>query len=468
VTAPVSVGVEPGDIVAGKYRVERVLGVGGMGVVVAAHHLQLDEKVALKLLLPSALQNRTATLRFAREARTVFKLKNEHVARVIDVGELANGAPYIVMEYLEGEDLDRRLKTKGPLPVELAVEFILQACVAVADAHAIGVVHRDLKPANLFAVRRSDGLLTIKVLDFGISKLTDTLPTGEEVAGMKMTKTNGVLGTPLYMAPEQMRSSTRVDARTDIWAIGVILYELLAGHAPFVASTVMELTLKVTGEAPEPLARTRTDVPPGLDGVVGRCLEKRPEDRYANIGELAAALLPYAPERARAHFERIAGILGVSGAFVESQGSLRSLVPPSAISNAERTGPERAKSRNGLVSILAAAIVAVMAASVLFFRGGHTTSTAASPVGLATTAMSDPARTPSVEVPPPPPPTSTIPASPPSIGAVPPPRRVVRGPIAPTKSALPRSSAAPATKPGCDPGFTYDAEGNKIFKPECY
>ncbi len=166
-------GVREGDILAGKYRVERVLGIGGMGVVVAAHHMQLDERVALKFLLPEALGNAEAVARFAREARAAVKIKSEHVARVTDVGTLPNGAPYMVMEYLEGGDLAAWIKQRGALPVEQAVEFVLQTCIAVADAHALGIIHRDLKPANLFCVRRSDGQLSIKVLDFGISKMTD-------------------------------------------------------------------------------------------------------------------------------------------------------------------------------------------------------------------------------------------------------------------------------------------------------
>src|SRR5580658_3035975 len=159
-------GVVEGDVLEGKYRIERVLGVGGMGVVVAAHHIQLDEKVALKFLLPSALGNPDAVARFAREARAVVKIKSEHVARVSDVGALQDGAPYMVMEYLEGGDLEAWLQERGPLPIEQTVEFVLQACEAIAEAHALGIVHRDLKPANLFCIRRADGLLSIKVLAF--------------------------------------------------------------------------------------------------------------------------------------------------------------------------------------------------------------------------------------------------------------------------------------------------------------
>ncbi|HTB76104.1 MAG TPA: serine/threonine-protein kinase [Polyangiaceae bacterium] len=215
----VTAGVRQGDILARKYRVERVLGAGGMGVVVAACHLQLHQKVAIKFLLPEALSNAEAVERFAREARAAVKITSEHVARVIDVGTLDTGAPYMVMEFLEGHDLAQWVRLRGSLLLEQAVDFVLQACEALAEAHALGIVHRDLKPANLFIVRGADALHAVKVLDFGISKAA-----GLEVA---LTRTAAVMGSPLYMSPEQMAASRNVDARTNIWAMGIVLYELL-------------------------------------------------------------------------------------------------------------------------------------------------------------------------------------------------------------------------------------------------
>jgi len=233
---------QEGDILADKYRIERVLGAGGMGMVVAAHHLQLDERVAIKLLLPQTLANAEAVARFAREARAAVKIKSEHVARMIDVSSLPDGAPYLVMEYLDGEDLAHWVSTRGALPIELAVELVLQACEALAEAHSLGIVHRDLKPANLFCIRRADGLLSIKVLDFGISKVTALSASGPE---MGMTKTSSVMGSPLYMPPEQMKSARDADTRSDIWAIGAILYELVTARTPFKAESFAELVLKV-------------------------------------------------------------------------------------------------------------------------------------------------------------------------------------------------------------------------------
>jgi serine/threonine-protein kinase len=303
-------------VLAGKYRVERVLGAGGMGVVVAAHHIQLETKVALKFLLPALLADRDAVGRFAREAKAAAKIASDHVARVLDVGELENGAPYMVMEFLEGIDLSKWLELHGRLPVADAVDFVLQASVAVAEAHRLGIVHRDLKPANLFCIRRSDGGLFIKVLDFGISKLAVGVDGG---TGLSMTRTTATMGSPLYMSPEQMQSAKTVGTQTDIWALGVVLHELLAGTPPFTGDTLPELAIKVAIQPPPPLRSLRPDAPVGLEAVILRCLEKDCARRYRHVGELALGLAEFAPERARAEVQRILGIVGVSGHSIQAQ-----------------------------------------------------------------------------------------------------------------------------------------------------
>src|SRR5580704_3980153 len=287
-------GVREGTILAGKYRVDKVLGVGGMGAVVAARHLELDHKVAIKFLLPALLENHESVARFAREARAAVKITSEHVVRVLDVGSLENGAPYMVMEFLEGDDLSGWLRARGPLPIEQAVEFVLQACVALADAHSMGIVHRDLKPANLFCVRRNDGQLVIKVLDFGISKVTGG--THPSDSGMSVTRTSAIMGSPLYMSPEQVQSSKDVDTRTDLWALGIILFELLTGGVPFPGETFGEIAVKIAARAPLSLRAYRPDAPVALENAMLRCLEKERDRRYANVAELAWALLPFAPE----------------------------------------------------------------------------------------------------------------------------------------------------------------------------
>ena len=307
--------VAPGTVLAGKYRVTKVLGEGGMGVVVAAVHVQLEEPVALKFMLPTALGSAEAIARFLREARAAVKLKSEHVARVSDVGTLETGAPYIVMEYLEGSDLSAALTLQGPLSPAEAVDYIVQACDALAEAHSLGIVHRDLKPANLFVTRRRDGSPLVKVLDFGISKSS---ALNEQGGAGSLTKTGGLMGSPVYMSPEQMRSAKDVDARTDIWALGIILYELVGGRRPFDSETLGGIMSQVLTTSPTSLQQVRPGLPPVLYDVVDRCLEKDRDRRWANVGELVSALRSVAPPRSIPLIERISGASLAKTAFESS------------------------------------------------------------------------------------------------------------------------------------------------------
>lgn len=283
--------VAAGDILAGKYRVERVIGAGGMGVVVAATHLELDTHVALKFLLPEVQANPEIVARFSREARAAVQIKSEHVARTLDVGRLENGCPYIVMEYLDGSDLAQRIAERGKLPVAEAVRFTLHACDALSEAHALGIVHRDLKPSNLFLARRRDGTEICKILDFGISKLTPGSALGQ---GLDMTRTSSLMGSPLYMSPEQLVRARQVDPRADLWALGVTLYEALAGVQPFLGETLPELCTKIMTQPPTPLSDYRSDLPDLLTQAIMRCLEKDVEQRFQSIGEFANAIRPFA------------------------------------------------------------------------------------------------------------------------------------------------------------------------------
>jgi serine/threonine protein kinase len=299
--------VREGDILDGKYRVERVLGIGGMGVVVAARHLQLDQRVALKFVLPTAMESTEAVERFAREARAAVRLRSEHVARVLDVGTLPGGAPYMVMEYLDGRDLAEVIEQRGPLPAADAAYFVMQACEAIAEAHALGIVHRDLKPRNLFVTTRIDGQPLVKVLDFGISKATAAPGSAGDLS---LTRTTSIMGSPNYMSPEQLRSSKLVDARTDVWALGIILYEALTGRVPFEAETVTQLCAMVLQDAPRPLEEQRADLPPGLSAVVMGCLEKDPARRTPSVSALARALERFGGNAAHGLAQRISSVAG--------------------------------------------------------------------------------------------------------------------------------------------------------------
>jgi serine/threonine-protein kinase len=279
--------VQPGQVLDGKFRVDRVLGEGGMGVVVAATHVALGQRVAIKFMLPRALASADNVARFEREAKAVVRLRSEHVARVHDVGRLQTGAPYIVMEFLEGYDLDQLLESSGALSIENAVDYVLQACEAIAEAHSLGIVHRDLKPTNLFLTTRVTGKPLIKVLDFGISKSN----AGDDLS---LTSTSQIMGSPNYMSPEQLRSARNVDSRTDIWALGAILYELLTRQVPFVADSVTQLTAMVVTEAPRPILELRPEIPAALASAVMKCLEKKREERFQSVSEFAKAIAPFA------------------------------------------------------------------------------------------------------------------------------------------------------------------------------
>ena len=313
----IDVPVREGDVLAGKYRVERVIGVGGMGVVVAALHTELDQRVALKFLLPSAAQNPAVVARFSREARAAAKITSEHVARVSDVGTMDNGLPYIVMEYLEGHDLAQALTISERLPPGASVDYVLQACEALAEAHAAGFVHRDLKPGNLFLARRADGSAIIKVLDFGISKAVISEGDPASLKPGSLTKTTDVFGSPMYMSPEQLKSSRDVDPRADIWGLGVILYELISGKSPFDRETVAETFGAILHEKPASLTGIE-GVSPALDAAVLRCLEKDASLRHQNVAELARALFPFAEHSTRQTLERTSRVLKRAGVEIDT------------------------------------------------------------------------------------------------------------------------------------------------------
>jgi serine/threonine-protein kinase len=465
--------VQEGDVLDGKYRVERVLGEGGMGVVVAARHLMLEEQVALKFLQPEIARQGEAVARFLREARAAVRIKSEHVARVTDVGQLANGSPYMVMEYLDGKDLSLWLREHRRLSVEDVVDYVAQACEALADAHSLGIVHRDLKPSNLMLVQRSDGSPCVKVLDFGISKVTS-----EGGAALNMTRTTAVLGSPLYMSPEQMMSTRDVDARTDVWSLGVILYELLAGTPPFVAETLTALSVMVATHDVSPLRLHRPEIPVGLEAVVHRCLTKRREDRFQSVGELALALAPFAPARSRTSIERasrLAGSATAAGMALQAStgAAAQSLGGASSIASFSNTSNEPVRSKRMLPIALGVGflLTAAIAGAVLYFGREPSAADSAPSAGASEAAATPP---PAPELPPaqpsvtaPEPQVNVVEAAP-AASASSPPAPAARKPAtrAPVKTPEKTSvTAKPAVPPPSEPPAVTKPKGAQTRKP---
>ena len=436
----------PGELVAGKYRVTRVLGRGGMGCVVAAQHELLNQQVAIKFLLPHAAADEQFIGRFLREAQTAATLRSEHVVRVLDVGTTPSGAPYMVMEYLDGMDLGARVDREGPLPISDAVDYILQACEALAEAHATGLVHRDIKPPNLFLARRSDGSPLVKVLDFGIAK-------APSAASIKLTSTGMTMGSPCYMSPEQIRDFRAVDARSDVWSLGATLHELLTGSPPFAADSFAGLCVAVATEPPTPLRAARPDAPVGLEKVLHHCLQKLPARRIPDVGALARELLPYASPRAEISVERIHRLLAgatdpsrSSGSPLEASSSGSVGASTTVLGSSGVTAPRRPSTL--LIGLAAGLAAGLLAVAFLLLRGSGDGATAnPDPTAAAPSAL--PAASPAVSPAPqaeatpsgpapqaPGAPAASAPASAASLPAVTP---------APTPSA-PRT-AAPATAP---------------------
>jgi len=382
--------VHVGSLLAGKYRVEGLLGSGGMGIVVAATHTQLGQKVALKFLQRRAAQDSGMVERFLREAKAAVRLRSEHVARVLDVGTFDGGAPFIVMEFLDGVDLSRVLRERGQLPVSEAIDFIVQASEAIAEAHAVGIVHRDIKPANLFLTTKADGSPHVKVLDFGISKF--------DVPGGNATTADVAMGSPRYMSPEQMQSARDVDARTDVWALGIVLYELLSGRPPFEADSFVALCAKVATGTPPPLSTWRADIPVEMEAVIGAALQKNVDQRTASVAAFVESLRAIASDEARRGIDRV---LRVAKAPSRISHAPLDPTPPDVATDAalSRTASRsRGRTALGLFGVGAAIVTLVVMGKLFAPRAPHRAAAPASPVPVATVPAEIPATAASIEI----------------------------------------------------------------------
>ncbi|HRG99782.1 MAG TPA: serine/threonine-protein kinase [Polyangiaceae bacterium] len=466
----------PGDIVDGKYELVREIGKGGMGVVYEAMHTRLNQRVALKFLLPADLNDHEALARFEREARASAALTSPHIVRVVDVGKTAHGLPFIVMEFLEGHDLAQRLKQSGPVEPTDLVDLIIQACAAMAEAHGAGIVHRDLKPSNLFMAEQTNGRSIVKVMDFGISKIT--------AENDELTTTQTMLGTPQYMAPEQVLSSRAIDHRADIWSLGVVLYRALTGRYPFRGDNAAQMAVAIATTQPEDIREVDPTLPRELADVVMKTLSRDPAARYQDMASLAEALAPFGTRGAQSASFRAwtarsrsgpqprvepprpsaAEVVAARTISLSSAGGLPALVAAApAETRTFRTfvapADQGQKTARWAVGAAGAAVVGLGSAiAIVVILLSRRPSAAAAgeappePVPVASTALAAPPPT----APPTPSEPSTTPA-PPSATAKATPRRpgqplATHAPVAPAAPASAKPTAKPPVKPPAGKG----------------
>jgi len=393
-------GAELDTLLMGKYRVERQLGSGGMGVVLEATHVALGQTVAVKLLNAEHARSPDVVTRFLREARIAATLPSEHVARVSDVGVTESGQPCIVMERLIGRDLDAEIASRGPLPTAEAVDLMLEACEGVAMAHAHNLVHRDLKPANLFLAERPLRPRVLKVLDFGLSKEDSGQHAG-------LTGSETVFGTPQYMSPEQIQSTKNVDARSDQHALGMILYEMLAAQPPYSAPSVTQLIVVIATHPPPHVRLVRPDVPAGLDEAIARAMAKRASDRFPDLAAFAAAIAPFGGPDARLRAKLVAQALST---HFDREPSTRSQQPTdeaptvpvlqpalqthSAVtSSAKLLDGRRARSTRVAIGVAVAAVITTIVGAVVLGTQGDEPAVLAETSSNATAALPSPTAT---------------------------------------------------------------------------
>jgi serine/threonine-protein kinase len=352
------------------YSIVRVIGRGGMGVVYEGLHEALGKRVAIKTLITAAGQSQDVQQRFVREGKAAARIRHPHVCDVFDVG-VHEGVPYLVMEYLEGEDLGSWIESRPLMRTDEIADLIIPVASALAAAHDAGVIHRDLKPDNVFIVRGKTGTLVPKLLDFGISKLDDA-------AALNLTGTNAILGTPYYMSPEQAGSSRTVDHRSDVFSLGVILYQCATRELPFKGDSLFQLLGAILHSEPVRASQISLSLPNAFEGVIGRAMQKDPSKRYQTAAQLGAALLPFASPRIRLQFESELGGIeamqhGDTLATERTTAELLRTPMPATTTISEVAIPVPAKSKRPLLAIVAVALLALIGIGVaLSGRGGET------------------------------------------------------------------------------------------------
>jgi serine/threonine-protein kinase len=416
----------PGKLLAGKFRVVRLLGEGGMGAVYEIEHELTKHRRALKTLHAAMAASPSIVERFLREASAAGRVGNPHIVETFDAGVLDSGEPYLVMEILRGEPLSQRI-ARGPMPIPEVVDLMGQACVGVAAAHAAGIVHRDLKPDNLFITPGSDGRPFVKILDFGISKF-DTAQTG----GMQLTKEGSAMGTPYYMSPEQIRGAANLDARADVYALGVILYECLTAKRPFESEVLTHLAVLIHAGQTEAIEQLRPDLPPGFADLVRFAMASDREHRMQSATELRTALERYGAVSDGVPFRPPTLPSASTLQSPPSAVQARSLAATSGVGVSMRNPtPTPKKSHIGLIVSVAGLGVATLAGGYLLLRAS---SEAAGPV----TAASSPETAASVTAEP----TAKPDATPRARSVTTPPVIAIEKAAPPPATAAPSSDAA--------------------------
>jgi serine/threonine-protein kinase len=405
-----STSLVPLSVLDGRYQLLRLLGEGGMGVVYEARHSGTGRRCAVKVIGTEALaKSPDSVARFQREAMASGAIESQHIAQVLDTGvDAASGSPYIVMELLVGEDLDATLARTGPLPPDVALRIVGQACIGLEKAHAAGIVHRDIKPANLF-LSRQDGALVTKILDFGIAKVMKDPLGGTEAHSL--TRSGSLLGSPLYMSPEQALGQKTIDHRTDVWSLGVVLYEALSGVTPHATDeTLGVLIMKICGQPPPPVQLRAPWVSPEVAEVVHRALATDPSARWASAADMLAAiravvpqglaldesmlvsLSPEAKERAAPRFDVPTELQAVPALLAEApittpRALLAGPVPAGSLAGEVVSGRREKRSRGPLVAVASVGALLAVAAAV---RLSSKTEAAVVPVTVAAASAAQP------------------------------------------------------------------------------